>query len=133
MLYILRDRENLGKFDPKNDESIFLGYSTNSRAYRVYNTITKTVIESINVVIDDDIRAHSKGEISQFTPEAIPSPIENVSETSSSAVEPESIPPVSPTVADVLPDSTNAMPAEENDPISDQDPEPINPPIEPAS
>jgi hypothetical protein len=35
--YILRDRENLGKFDTKSDEGIFLGYSTNSRAYRVFN------------------------------------------------------------------------------------------------
>jgi hypothetical protein len=33
--YILCDRENLGKFDPKSDEGIFLGYSSTSRAYRV--------------------------------------------------------------------------------------------------
>ncbi|PNX66233.1 gag-pol polyprotein [Trifolium pratense] len=39
--------------DPKSDEGIFLGYSTNSRAYRVYNYRTKTMMESINVVIDD--------------------------------------------------------------------------------
>jgi len=30
--YILRDKENLGKFDPKSDEGIFLGYSSTSRA-----------------------------------------------------------------------------------------------------
>ena len=53
--YILNDRENLGKFDAKSDEGIFLGYSTNSRAYRVYNKRTKTVMELINVVIDDTI------------------------------------------------------------------------------
>ena len=53
--YILNDRENLGKFDAKNDEGIFLGYSTNSRAYRVYSKCTKTMMESINVVIDDTI------------------------------------------------------------------------------
>jgi hypothetical protein len=52
--YILRDRENLGKFDLKNDEGIFLGYSINSRAYRVFNKRTETVMESINVVIDDE-------------------------------------------------------------------------------
>ena len=33
--YILNDWENLGKFDAKSDEGIFLGYSTSSRAYRV--------------------------------------------------------------------------------------------------
>ena len=49
------DRENPGKFDAKSDEEIFLGYSTNSRAYRVYNKRTKTVMESINVVINGPI------------------------------------------------------------------------------
>ena len=53
--YILNDRENLGKFDAKSDESIFLGYSTTNRAYRVFNKRTKTVMESINVEIDDVI------------------------------------------------------------------------------
>jgi hypothetical protein len=52
--YILRDRENLGKFDSKSDEGIFLGYSINSRAYRVFNKRTETVMECINVVIDDE-------------------------------------------------------------------------------
>jgi hypothetical protein len=90
-------------------------------------------MESINVVIDDDIREHSKGEISQSTPEALPSSIDNVSKTSSSAVDPVSVPLVSPTAADVLLDSTDAMPIEETDPPLDQDPELINPSIEPAS
>jgi len=39
--------------DPKSDEGIFMGYSTNNRAYRVYNNRTQVVMESINVVIDD--------------------------------------------------------------------------------
>ncbi|XP_042950195.1 uncharacterized protein LOC122282303 [Carya illinoinensis] len=51
--YILRDRENLAKFDPKSDEGIFLGYARNSRAYRCYNLHTRTEIESINVVVND--------------------------------------------------------------------------------
>ena len=53
--YILNDRENLGKFVAKSDEDIFLGYSTTSRAYKVFNKRTKTVMESINVEIDDAI------------------------------------------------------------------------------
>ena len=53
--YILNDWENLGKFDVKSDEGIFLGYSTTSRAYGVFNKRTKTVMESINVEIDDAI------------------------------------------------------------------------------
>ena len=39
--------------DPKSEEGIFLGYSTNSRAFRVFNSRTSTVMESINVVIED--------------------------------------------------------------------------------
>ena len=35
--YILKDGDNLGKFDAKYDVDIFLGYSTMSTAYRVYN------------------------------------------------------------------------------------------------
>ena len=43
----------MGKFDTRSDERIFLGYSTNSRAYRVFNIQKSTVMESINVVVDD--------------------------------------------------------------------------------
>lgn len=31
----------------------FLGYPSNSRAYRVFNNRTRSVMESINIVIDD--------------------------------------------------------------------------------
>ncbi|MCI03437.1 retrovirus-related pol polyprotein from transposon tnt 1-94, partial [Trifolium medium] len=51
--YILADREQRRKMDPKSDEGIFLGYSTNIKAYRVFNYRTKVMMESINVVIDD--------------------------------------------------------------------------------
>ena len=32
---------------------MFLGYSMNSKAYRIYNMRTQTIIESVNVVVDD--------------------------------------------------------------------------------
>ena len=51
--YVLNDREHLRKFDPKSDESVFVGYILNNRAYRVYNIRTQIVMESINVVFDD--------------------------------------------------------------------------------
>ena len=53
--YILRDKENLEKFDAKSDKGYFLGYSSTSRAYRVYNLRTKIVIESSNAVINDEL------------------------------------------------------------------------------
>lgn len=51
--YILWDREYLGKFDSPYDEGTFLGYSLNSRVYRVYSLQTSTIMKSINVVVDD--------------------------------------------------------------------------------
>ncbi|XP_062080702.1 uncharacterized protein LOC133785489 [Humulus lupulus] len=51
--YILRDRDHIGKFDAKSDVGVFIGYSINSRAYRVYNMRTQTVMKSANVVVDD--------------------------------------------------------------------------------
>ena len=53
--YILRNRENLEKFDAKSNKGYFLGYSSTSRAYRVYNLRTKTIMESSNVVINDEL------------------------------------------------------------------------------
>ena len=60
--YILCDRDNLEKFDAKSDKGYFLGYSSTSRAYRVYNLRTKIVMESSNVVINDEVcsKAHSE-------------------------------------------------------------------------
>ena len=54
--YILADREPRRKLDAKSDEGIFLGYSINSKAYRVFNSITKVMMESINVIVDDSTR-----------------------------------------------------------------------------
>ncbi|WP_458796804.1 hypothetical protein, partial [Streptococcus salivarius] len=34
--YILRDKENLEKFDAKSGKGYFLGYSATSKAYIVY-------------------------------------------------------------------------------------------------
>ena len=51
--YVLNDRDYRSKFDDKSDKAIFLGYSQNSRAFRVYNLKTKTIMESINVTFDD--------------------------------------------------------------------------------
>ena len=52
--YIYRDREYLTKFDAKCDRGVFLGYATNSRAYRVYNKHSCKVMETMNVAIDEN-------------------------------------------------------------------------------
>ncbi|XP_073020894.1 uncharacterized protein [Primulina eburnea] len=45
--------DQLAKFDSKSDKCLFLGYATNSRAYRMFNLRTRTIVESVNVVFDD--------------------------------------------------------------------------------
>nr|GEU75311.1 hypothetical protein [Tanacetum cinerariifolium] len=47
------DREDIGKLGAKGDIGFFIGYSTNSVAYRVYNRRTKKIIETMNVMFDE--------------------------------------------------------------------------------
>lgn len=51
--YVLNYRDYLAKFDSKSDKCLFLGYSSNSCAYHMYNLRTMTTMESINAVFDD--------------------------------------------------------------------------------
>nr|GFC36931.1 Gag-Pol polyprotein [Tanacetum cinerariifolium] len=51
--YIFRDGENLDKMKEKGDACIFVGYSTQSRAYRVFNKRTRVIMESIHVNFDE--------------------------------------------------------------------------------
>ncbi|CAL1382362.1 unnamed protein product [Linum trigynum] len=53
--FVLNTKDNLGKFDAKSDEAVFLGYSNVSRAYRVFNKRTLKVEESINVIFDESV------------------------------------------------------------------------------
>nr|GEY34938.1 hypothetical protein [Tanacetum cinerariifolium] len=46
---ILNTLDHLGKFNGKADEGFLVGYSSNSKAFRVYNSITKKVEENIYV------------------------------------------------------------------------------------
>lgn len=39
---------------------MFLGYSNNSKAFRVYNKKSSMVVESINVVFDDGVSVHTE-------------------------------------------------------------------------
>nr|GEU90000.1 hypothetical protein [Tanacetum cinerariifolium] len=49
LCYIVRDGENLDKMKEKGDACIFVGYSTQSRAYRVFNKRTRVIVETIHV------------------------------------------------------------------------------------
>nr|GEY43291.1 retrovirus-related Pol polyprotein from transposon TNT 1-94 [Tanacetum cinerariifolium] len=47
------DGENLDKMKGKGDACIFVGYSTQSRAYRVFNKRTRVIVETIHVNFDE--------------------------------------------------------------------------------
>ena len=51
--FILNEKDALGKFDAKSDEGIFLGYSSVSKAFRVFNKRTLVIEESIHVVFNE--------------------------------------------------------------------------------
>lgn len=51
--YPLNDREDLWKLKAKGDIGIFIGYASNSCAYRVYNHRTWKVIETMNIKFDE--------------------------------------------------------------------------------
>ena len=70
--FILKDRENVGKFDSRSDKGIFLGYSSTSKVYRVYNKRTMKVMETVNVVIDESSDSGSKKVSEEFPKEILP-------------------------------------------------------------
>lgn len=47
------EKDDLGKFDAKSDEGIFVGYSSTSKAYRIFNTRTQCIEESVHVIFDE--------------------------------------------------------------------------------
>ena len=62
--YVLKNNLNIGKFDERFKECLFVGYSLNSRVFRVFNLKSRVIEESINVKfienfenddIDDDV------------------------------------------------------------------------------
>ncbi|GJX96129.1 retrovirus-related pol polyprotein from transposon TNT 1-94 [Tanacetum coccineum] len=51
--YITRDGENLDKMKEKGDPCVMVGYSTQSKGYRVYNKRTHLIVESIYIKFDE--------------------------------------------------------------------------------
>ncbi|GJT23394.1 putative ribonuclease H-like domain-containing protein [Tanacetum coccineum] len=51
---ILNTIDHLGKFDGKADEGFFVGYSINSKAFRVFNSRTRIVKENLHVQFSEN-------------------------------------------------------------------------------
>ncbi|GJW67097.1 retrovirus-related pol polyprotein from transposon TNT 1-94 [Tanacetum coccineum] len=53
LCYPTNDSENLGKLQPKADIGIFIGYAPTKKAFRIYNSRTRRIIETIHIDLDE--------------------------------------------------------------------------------
>jgi hypothetical protein len=53
--YIKNNSENLGKYDDRVDEGIFLGCSTSSKGYRCYNKRLHKLVDCVDIKVDEGI------------------------------------------------------------------------------
>ncbi|GJR68387.1 hypothetical protein Tco_0014452 [Tanacetum coccineum] len=51
--YLTRDGENLDKMKEKGDPCVMVGYSTQSKGYRVFNKRTRLIVKSIYIKFDE--------------------------------------------------------------------------------
>ena len=108
--FILKDRENVGKFDIQSDERIFLGYSSTNKAYRVLNKRNRKVMETINVVIDEASTSKSSKAAEQMPKSVLPLPLESDQEVGDQ----DSSPPTSPNAVQVPEDSATSPQLEDH-------------------
>ncbi|GJX25837.1 retrovirus-related pol polyprotein from transposon TNT 1-94 [Tanacetum coccineum] len=57
LVFIHNHKDHLGKFDAKADDGNFLGYSSVSKAFRVYNTRRQQIEETYHVTFDESMEA----------------------------------------------------------------------------
>nr|GFA75369.1 retrovirus-related Pol polyprotein from transposon TNT 1-94 [Tanacetum cinerariifolium] len=58
--YLLNDYEDVGKIKTKGDIKVFVGYSKESAAFRIYNKRTRKIHEGVNVNFDEISEMASK-------------------------------------------------------------------------
>ncbi|GJW48821.1 retrovirus-related pol polyprotein from transposon TNT 1-94 [Tanacetum coccineum] len=69
--YLTRDGENLDKMKEKGDPCILVGYSTQSKGYRVYNKRTRLIVESIHLKFNE-IKEMSETSVANDTSGLVP-------------------------------------------------------------
>nr|GEZ20526.1 hypothetical protein [Tanacetum cinerariifolium] len=69
--YITRDGENLDRMKEKGDLCILVGYSTQTKGYRVYNKRTRMIVESIHIRFDE-IKELSETSVANDTSGLVP-------------------------------------------------------------
>ncbi|GJW97756.1 retrovirus-related pol polyprotein from transposon TNT 1-94 [Tanacetum coccineum] len=76
--YITRDGENLDKMKEKGDPCVMVGYSTQSKGYRVYNKRTRLIVESIHIKFDEIKEMMSDHNSLDLAPQRQEMSVENV-------------------------------------------------------
>ena len=56
-VYVLKNRDKLGKFQEKAEEGLFLGYSRKGKAYKYFSIPRQTVDESIHMTFEEEAAA----------------------------------------------------------------------------
>ncbi|GJR47986.1 putative ribonuclease H-like domain-containing protein [Tanacetum coccineum] len=69
--YLTRDGENLDKMKEKGDPCILVGYSTQSKGYKVYNKRTRLIVEFIHLRFDE-IKEMSETSVANDTSSLVP-------------------------------------------------------------
>ncbi|GJR87209.1 retrovirus-related pol polyprotein from transposon TNT 1-94 [Tanacetum coccineum] len=69
--YLTKDGENLDKMKEKGDPCILVGYSTQSKGYRVFNKRTRLIVESIHLRFDE-IKEMSETSVANDTSGLVP-------------------------------------------------------------
>ena len=67
--YIKNNNENLGKYDDRANEGIFLGYATNSKGYRCFNKRLHKLVDCIDLKVDEGVPIREMRNIEYTTEE----------------------------------------------------------------
>jgi hypothetical protein len=69
--YINNNDENIGKYDDRADEGIFLGYATNRKGYRCYNKRLHKLVDCINIKFDEEILVRNVSSVEPSTKDIV--------------------------------------------------------------
>jgi hypothetical protein len=69
--YIKNNDENIGKYDDRADEGIFLGYATNSKGYRCYNKRLHKLVDCIDIKVDEEIPVRNVSSVEPRTKDTV--------------------------------------------------------------
>jgi hypothetical protein len=69
--YIKNNDENIGKYDDRADEGIFLCYATNNKGYRCYNKRLHKLVDCIDIKFDEEISFRNVSSVDPSTEDIV--------------------------------------------------------------